>query len=95
MHHLKRVVVPSVVACAALFAVALPALADSVSCEGVPHWNSDHRYKNGERAWHHEGGNSYYLYACNQTECVGAGSNEPSYSSKVWKFIGSCKDTPH
>lgn len=67
------------------------AYADQVDCSGVPHWNSDHRYKKGDRVWHHEGGNVYHLFACDKDSCVGAGSNEPHDGSGPWKYIGSCK----
>jgi hypothetical protein len=79
--------------CVVLVAIPLLAHADSVDCSGVPHWNSDHQYKKGDRVWHHEGGNVYELYTCDKDKCVGAGSNEPG-SGSTWKRRGLCKETP-
>jgi hypothetical protein len=75
---------------ALLVVIPLMARADLVDCSNVPHWNSDHRYKRGERVWHNEGGNVNELYSCDKDECVGAGNNEPS-SGNTWKRLGSCK----
>lgn len=57
-------------------------------------WSPYTSYQKGDRAWYHSGGESYYLYKCDQTKCVGGSESEPSYNGKVWKFVGNCKSNP-
>ncbi len=89
MHQLTLKLLPL----ALLVALPLAAWADRVDCSGVAKWNSDLHYKNGDLVWHHEGGNVWEKYRCEQDVCLGAGNNEPG-SGPTWKRLGTCDQEP-
>jgi hypothetical protein len=74
--------------CALLIAIPFVAYGDAVDCGGVPHYNSDHRYKKGDRVWFRD--MMYNRYSCAKDECYGKNPG----NDDTWKFDGHCDKDP-